>query len=397
HVQHDQYHRFSVDAHILQAIRELGRLRKKPSRSGKLAAQIKTLDAKEWEILSFACLYHDIAKGREGDHSVEGIDIARQDLLAFGKSESFIKEVTWIVERHLILSAAAFRENPTSPKTWAALAEKGVAGRRIALLAAFTFVDIRATNPEAWTPWKERLLSELVTHLEKPEANSAIAFGLELKKSGLSSDWVEKLDSFLVTMVSPKKLAEDLSLYIESKSAAATVGDLTPIVVRTRSGQTWIRFHSREDKAGLFVKYVGALAAAGLGIRHASIHTFADLGVYDWFEVKTEKTPKQIEKLVTLALSKDLPEKVSKVGSGTVLFDRVSLVSDSDEEWVVSFRGKDQPGALLEAAKALLAEGLAIRWARVHTWGRQIDDVFGVEAMKDSGVIDRLSEKFRSR
>lgn len=400
HVQHDQYHRFSVDAHILQAIRELSRLKKSPGLAGKLAPQIKSLTPKEWEILSFSCLYHDIAKGREGDHSIEGIEIARQDLLSFGKSESFIREVTWIVERHLALSAAAFRENPTSPKTWAALAEKGVVGSRIALLAAFTFVDIRATNPEAWTPWKERLLSEIVTHLEKPEANTAIAFGEELKKIGLSQDWVEKLDSFLVTMVSPKKLGQDLALYLESEA------DLVPTVVRTRSGQTWIRFHSREDRDGLFVGYVAALAAAGLGIRHASIHTFPEAGVYDWFEVKTQKTAKQIEKLILLALSRsaaaeDPAAEAQSIASNKtstkqklVLFDRVTLVASDADEWVISFRGKDQPGALLQAARALLDEGLAIRWARVHTWGRQIDDVFGVESASDLSVVERLNAKF---
>jgi [protein-PII] uridylyltransferase len=390
HVQHDQYHRFSVDAHILQALRELSRVRKSPSRAGKLAKQVKSLSAKEWEILSFACLYHDIAKGRQGDHSVEGIGIAQEDLASFGKDRSFIREVTWIVERHLALSAAAFRENPSSPRTWGALAEKGVEGRRIALLAVFTFVDIRATNPEAWTAWKERLLAEIISHLEKPEASRAIAFSSELKKRKLGPEWVERLDSFLISMMSPKTLADDLALYLESRE------DLPPVVVRTRAGQTWIRFHSRLDRAGLFAHYVGLLAAAGLGIRHASIHTFTEAGVYDWFEVKTEKAPKQIEKLIELASKQTKAISPPK----PVVFDRVSLVSSGADEWVISFRGKDQVGALLEAARALVDEGIAIRWARVHTWGRQIDDVFGVEAPKKEGdergekIFERLNSRF---
>ncbi len=382
HVQHDQYHRFSVDAHILQALRELGRLRKNPKLAGQLATQIKDLSKTEWEILSFACLYHDIAKGRDGDHSIEGVTIAQQDLKAFGKSDAFICEVAWIVEEHLILSSAAFKENPASPKTWAKLASKGVEKRRIPLLAAFTIVDIRATNPDAWTPWKERLLSEVVINLENPESSNAIAFARLMGES----DWVERLDSFLVSMLTPQKLADDLFAAIDDLKGAAV--DLLPKIVRLRNGQTWIRFHSATDRAGLFAHYVGALSQAGLGIRHASVHTFPETGVYDWFEVKTDKTPAVVAKLLHLALAKPPlgPKK-------QVQFDVISLNSETNDEWVISFRGKDQAGALLQAATALFNEGAEILWARVHTWGRQIDDVFGIKPLAGTSaekLVERL-------
>jgi len=373
HVQHDQYHRFSVDAHILQALRELGRLRKKPKLAGKLA---RPLSKQEWEILSFACLYHDIAKGREGDHSVEGIAIAEHDLKAFGKSQSFIRDVAWIVEEHLILSSAAFKENPSSPKTWAKLVAKGVEKRRIPLLATFTIVDIRATNPEAWTPWKERLLNEVVSNLENPESTSAIQL------ARLAPEWVERLDSFLVSMVPAKKIADDLTEVRNAKT------DRPPKVLKTKGGQTWIRFHSAHDRPGLFALYVGALAAAGLSIRHASIHTFEETGVYDWFEVKTEKMPQSITKLLALALAKP-----STQAKKPVKFDEVTAVSQANDEWVISFRGKDQPGALLQAATALASEGAEIQWARVHTWGRQIDDVFGIKPPElATDFMNRLKE-----
>ncbi len=371
HVQHDQYHRFSVDAHILQALRELGRLRKSPKLAGKLSRQLKSLTKGEWEILSFACLYHDIAKGREGDHSIEGIAVAQQDLTSFGKSEALIREVAWIVEEHLILSSAAFKENPASPKTWAKLAAKGVANRRVPLLAAFTIVDIRATNPDAWTPWKERLLNDVITNLENPEATNAIEF---TRLMGEDSDWVERLDSFLVSMLSPQKLADDLKSVIADLSGPSV--DLLPKIVRTKSGQTWIRFHSAHDRPGLFAHYVRSLGAAGLSIRHASVHTFRETGVYDWFEVKTEKSAGVINKLLHLALAK--PASAPKT---RVHFDLISLTSETNEEWVISFRGKDQPGALLQAANALFEQGAEIQWARVHTWGRQIDDVFGIKPL----------------
>ena len=385
HVQHDQYHRFSVDAHLLQVLREMKRLKKNPLLAGKLSNLVRSLTKKEWEILAFAGLYHDIGKGREGDHSEIGKEIVKTDLARFGRDDSFVREVCWIVEQHLALSGAAFRGNPRSPETWKILDEKGVTGRRLALLATFTIVDIRATNPEAWTTWKERLMFDLVQQLEKPEATSLLKFASELKRAGLKS-WEARLasfDPFLVASVPAKVLIEDL------KSLSAPKGTDLPLkVVRIRGGkQTWVRFHSAVDRPGLFLHYVRSLSASGLSVRHASISTFPDIGVYDWFEVKTQKTAAQIQKLLGAARPSDKKHDVR--------FDSVELVSADENEWVVSFRGRDQSGALTAAALALFDQGAQIKWAKVHTWGRQIDDVFGVLPNETAAkaLIERLSAK----
>ncbi|HVK60382.1 MAG TPA: HD domain-containing protein, partial [Bdellovibrionales bacterium] len=381
HVQHDQYHRFSVDAHILQALRELHRLRSQPKKSGKLRWIVKDLSQQEWEVLAFACLFHDIAKGRDGDHSENGVEIAASDLGDFGKSESFISDVCWIVKEHLALSAAAFRENPKSPRTWNSLAEKGVQGKRLRLLAAFTIVDIRATNPDAWTPWKETLLDELVRQLERPETNSLISFATQLRKNRLDPSWSERLEPFLIAAVPMKHLIDDIRSITKSTDARKRGLELEPRVVQAK-GQTWVRFHSATDRSGLFLSYVSRLAASGLSVRHASIHTDSDLGVYDWFEVKTSKTAAQVKKLLETASESASPRRFA------VRFDSIDLISQSDDEWVISFRGQDQQGALFEAARVLFEHGFQIRWSKVHTWGRQIDDVFGVFPRKDDDTVD---------
>jgi [protein-PII] uridylyltransferase len=373
HVQHDQYHRFTVDAHLLQVLRELKRLCRRPNRAGRLKGVVKSLSDKEREILAFSCLYHDLAKGRGGDHAIKGVELAKRDLARFGKSESLIREVLWIVEEHLAMSAAAFRENPRSPRTWRALHDKGVSGRRIALLAIFTVVDILGTNPEAWTPWKERLLHELYVQLERPETDALIGFAEMMKKSRIKDfeRYTEALDPFLIGSISPKVLVQDL---LEVKKSSA---DLPVKVVRVRGGtQTWVRFHSKEDRTGLFLGFVKWLAASGLGVRHASILTDTELGVYDWFEVKSTKTSAQIVKLIESAM-KSSSEKIY-----VVKFDSIETVASDEREWVMSFRGKDQSGALAEAARALFEAGAEIRWAKVHTWGRQLDDVFGIAPIK---------------
>lgn len=382
-VQHDQYHRYSVDAHLLQVIRELKRLCSHPSRAGRLAGLVRSLTASEREVLAFACLYHDLAKGRGGDHSVNGVEIAEEDLERFGKSAAFIQEVSWIVREHLALSAAAFRENPSSPRTWQALHEKGVKGRRLVCLAVFTIVDILGTNPEAWTTWKERLLFDLVKQLEKPETSSMLKFVERLRRAHFQ-DWeryAEELDPFLIGSIPAKTLSDDIVLVrqeVQKKKA-----DLPPRVVRLRGGkQAWVRFHAVEDRPGIFLNFVKRLSVSGLSVRHASIHTDPDLGVYDWFEVKTSKPSTQILKLLDAAARASVDRQFN------VRFDAIELVSKDNREWVISFRGRDQNGALAEAARALFELGLQIRWAKVHTWGRQIDDVFGVSpsVLADNGA-----------
>lgn len=407
HVQHDQYHRFTVDAHILQALRELKRIKRAPKSAGRLAGVVKSLTAKEWQILSFACLYHDIAKGREGDHSIEGIEVARRDLESFGKDRALIDEVCWIVREHLALSAAAFRENPHSPRTWKTLAEKGVRGRRLEILAAFTIVDIRATNPEAWTPWKERLLAETVAQFSRPEASAMVRLAEALNKAKLPNveRWIETLDPFLVNSLPPGPLVKDLKEF----ASGPLLMDLPLAVARGEGQRTWVRFHSSADRPGLFLNYVRLLTASGLSIRHASIHTDPEIGVYDWFEIKTSKTSAQTKRLLESAhktLQKTLSraaEREATSASGAradkrfqVTFDSVELVARDDREWVISFKGKDQSGALVEAARALFEEGVAIKWAKVHTWGRQLDDIFGVAPIESSAenLIETLGRRF---
>jgi [protein-PII] uridylyltransferase len=414
YVQHDQYHRYTVDAHLLQVLRELKRICQKPSRAGKLAPLVKALTQRDREVLAFACLLHDLAKGRGGDHSADGVELARRELARFGKSDKVIEEVCWIISEHLALSAAAFRENPSDPSTWRGLAEKGVVGDRIRLLTVFTVVDIIGTNPEAWTPWKERLLFELARHLESPEADAMVGLLAAARTADLAGyeslesleSLIQSLDHFLIRSIPKKVLIEDLRKLKKSdsqkkrptKSDGLRLGDLQSDDIaisvysfRRGGSQMWIRFYCPQDRAGLFMRFVQIMAAAGLGVRHASIHTDQDIGVYDWFEVKTSRTRAQVLKLLEGALRMRFEKQYQ------VRFDAIEFVSQDDQEWVISFRGRDQNGALAVASRALFEAGVEIRWAKVHTWGRQIDDVFGIKPLPKTNSMKELPEILREK
>ncbi len=189
YVQHDQYHRFTADSHIMQACREVKRIYKKPAELGPLKFLHGKLSAEDWRILSWSCLYHDLAKGLESfeHHSDLGMVIVERDFRSYGFKKDFTDEVKWMVQNHLELSQAAFRKNPKDPKVWQELREKGIEGARLYRLALFTAIDIRATNPEAWNEWKAKLLKELTLSLESEKAQHYFDFQTLQKKKKIAN------------------------------------------------------------------------------------------------------------------------------------------------------------------------------------------------------------------
>ncbi|KHD88884.1 MAG: protein-PII uridylyltransferase [Bdellovibrio sp. ArHS] len=388
YVQHDQYHRFTADSHIMQACREVKRIFKKPSQLGPLKFLQSKLNKEDWRILSWSCLYHDLAKGLESGehHSDLGVIIVEKDFKSYRFSKTFTDEVKWMVKNHLEISQAAFRKNPKDPKVWQELREKGVDGARLYRLALFTAIDIRATNPEAWNEWKAKLLRDLVFSLESKKARDYFEFQtLRLrKKLQLSPEIIEELGPVLLDSLALGDLVNDL------KKAEHSTTSLAPLVYKSRKGEVWIRFHEKEDRTGLLSDYVGQLYSLGLGIRHASIHTLAKVGVYDWFQVSTTRHLSQLAKILenTKMQSKAIP---------SVKFDSIQLISSDDKEWVISFKGPDQAGLLASAAKSLSELGMSIKSARVHTWGRQVDDIFFVKALEGEPqeLIANLRQKYQ--
>lgn len=380
YMQFDHYHRYTLEAHLLQTLILVLRARKQPRFLGLLAKICKELKDSDWQILMLTALYHDLAKGKGGDHSTKGRDLVQNDFTKW--KMDYAPEVAWLVENHLILSTAAFRLNPAHNSTWKMLFERGVKGDNLKRLTIFTAIDILSTNPEAWTSWKERLLSQLFDQLTSQTATEfeKVVATAQKEKLKLPKEFIEILDPMLLTAIPAKTWLD------ESRKILKSSADLEPLVLRNRKKEVWIRFHSRKDQPGLFLKFVQQLYALGLPIMQASINTLPREGVYDWFQVRSTKTPAQLKKWLALpAATKDLKPNLK--------FDRVKVIQESEDETIVSFRAVDQKGLLLAAAKALYDSGLSIRWARVHTWGKQVDDVFGVVKNQTSeGAITRLRE-----
>lgn len=382
-VQHDQYHRYPADTHIMQARRELNRFKNKPRLLGVLEFVSKKLSNYDWEVLAWTCLYHDLAKGLEGEHSDKGALLVEKDFKAWGLKGSLSDDVAWMVRNHLELSLAAFRKNPSDPLVWKDLKSKDVDKSNLWRLAIFTAVDIRATNPDAWNDWKARLLADLVKSLESETAQAFFEMNIAAQKLKfhLPNEFVQSVDPLLVSSFGARALVKDLLLLKKSFTEKCDL-------ITDKQGQHWIRFYNPNNRHGMLRDMVLKIYSLGVSIRHASIHSVAGVGVWDWFMIPANCNKEQIRKQINLKLAVQLPNNIE--------YQSIQIVGQNDLEWVISFKALDKPGLLAHAVSALTEENMDIRSARVHTWGRQVDDLFSVTARGESSdLIKRLTEKLK--
>lgn len=383
YVQHDQYHRYTADMHVLQVCRQLKRIYKNPKlivcnrslnvlknlfKKNKIYSSQHMLRKEDWQILAWTCLLHDLGKGRSKDHSEEGVILAKKYLSA--QPELLRNEVLWMIENHLELSTAAFRKNSQDPELWQQLQKKKIFGKSLIRLYVFTVIDILGTNPEAWNSWKAQLLFELVERLSAPETQNILEFQSLIEKSSLSSRKLifSQLEGFLLARISAGQLIKDLK-EVTSMAKKSDKNLLSVKVYQGKKGEMWIRFFAPEDKTGLLSRYVNFLFSLGFPIQHASIHSLEGIGVYDWFQVQTRKTKTQMEKLISRS-------EISEAELPTVKFEKIKLISKSENEWILSFKGSNQRGLLARACQALSQLNCNIKSARVHTWGQGVDDIF---------------------
>src|SRR5574340_1092230 len=160
-MQHDLYHVYTVDEHILMVIRNLRRFTEaQHAHEYPLCSRLIT-DFARPEVLYLAALFHDIAKGRGGDHSRLGAADARRFCRQHGLEPEDVRLVGWLVEQHLALSLTAQKQDIHDPAVIAAFAAKVKTERRLAALYLLTVADIRGTSPKVWNAWKAKLLEEL--------------------------------------------------------------------------------------------------------------------------------------------------------------------------------------------------------------------------------------------
>ena len=362
YVQHDQYHRYTADAHILQVIREVLRARKSQRHLGALGAFAKNFKTKDWQILLWTAIYHDLAKGRPEDHSDLGAEWVKKDLKSFGVPAVQIKEVQWLVQHHLAFSQAAFRRNSQDFQILNELSELNLTESRIRQLLIFTAIDILGTNAESWNEWKEKLLVDLGKRLLSPESQAQAQLLKSLKDFG-SENQSRLLE--IAEEIGVLKLKKDLEK-VQHKSSISRE-------FFQHKKRSWVRFHHPQDESGTLAKMLGQLFQAGASVLQASVMTLPEVGIYDWFCLDFSGRPEALEKRLSL-LSQ------TPASAPNVKWESVQIVQKNEKTWTLLFKGMDQRGLLWNAAQKIFEAGLQIESAQVQTWGQKAEDLFVVKA-----------------
>ncbi|CAI9121188.1 [protein-PII] uridylyltransferase [Brytella acorum] len=420
-MQFDTYHIYTVDVHNIEAVRMLGCIEQ-----GRMADEIPLAyalahDVQSRRALYIATLIHDIAKGRGGDHSELGSEVALQLCPALGLDIEETETVSWLVLHHLLLSQTAFRRDIDDPRTILDLADTIQSPERLRLLLLLTIADTRAVNPTVWNAWKATLLRELYTRVAEvleggmaaEERDVRVDRAKEMARDGLLRQGMpaEQVEHFLGLGYAGYWLGFDADTHMRHAHLVAEAQtNQAPVTVEA------LAIPSRDiteittlsaDHSGLFSLITGALAVAGASIVDARIHTLSDGMALDTFWVQnaqghafeTSAQLGRLRKLVNQSLAGvlNVDREIERVSQHRRPGRRMRAIhvpprvvidnGASDRYTIIEVNGRDRPGLLHDVTQAISEQNLQISSAHVTTYGVRAVDVFYVRDLDGKKII----------
>jgi [protein-PII] uridylyltransferase len=407
-MQYDMYHVHTVDEHTLFAIGILSRIENGALKDDHplSTSVIGTIVSRR--ALYLAVLLHDIAKGRGGDHSVLGEEVAQKLCPRLGLTAEETEQVAWLVRWHLLMSNTAFKRDIDDPQTIRDFVEKVQSPERLKLLLILTVADIRAVGPKTWNGWKAALLRELYNRAFDVMSGGLVAEARDARIAAAQAAVRQLLPEFseedFAAFVSrgypfywlsfdAQTHARHARLIREAERMAAPL--TVDKRVDVRRAVTEVTLYTA-DHPGLFSRIAGALAVSGANIVDARIMTMANGMALDTFWVQDASggafdRPDKLARLAVLfenVLSGRLKPHVelrrpAAVPSRTRVFEVTPRVlvdnKASASHTVVEINGRDRPGLLFELTRALTGINLQISSAKISTYGEKVVDVFYVK------------------
>ncbi|MFM9829631.1 MAG: [protein-PII] uridylyltransferase [Sphingomonas sp.] len=401
-MQFDMYHHYTVDEHSIRAIGLLSRIeRGELGEDHPLATNILAHISLR-RVLYVAVLLHDIAKGRGGDHSVLGADVAVRLCPRLGLSAAETETVAWLVRYHLLMSATAFKRDLSDFKTIIDFAEHVQSPERLRLLLALTVVDIRAVGPGVWNSWKRQLLSNLyeaaeeVLRLGHKQRGRAERIASKQDDLAAALGWdAARVAALFKRLPESYWIAEPADVLERNARQIDKAGDAELAIeaqVYPERGATLVTLYAA-DHPGLFYRTAGAIHVAGGNIIDAHIHTTRDGMALDNFLVQDPfgrpfDQPEQLAriklaiedalanrgKLAERLKAKPLPRTRAEAFdiAPSVLIDNTA----SNRFTVVEVNARDGPALLNRLALALFQSKVTIHSAHVATYGERAVDTF---------------------
>jgi len=423
-MQHDLFHIYTVDAHTMLLIRNLRRFGYPSGRDVYPVAHHCVKSIAKLELLYVAGLYHDIAKGRGGDHSELGAEDAEAFCTRHGLDDAETELVSWLVQAHLLMSAVAQRKDISDPEVIAEFAREVRTEERLNYLYALTVADINATNPTLWNSWRATLLRQLYN-----ETRRFLRAGVDREVD--RQDWIgETRDAALSKLVDKgldrekilelwKDTDEDYFLKhdhneIAWQTEAVTDHDLDregPLVlvrdrtvqVEAHEGATQIFIFTR-DHPNLFAATVAALDQLDLSVFAASIHTSREDLCFNTLMVLDENDrPVGDDPLKVARIRETLTRVLSQPDQFPVIVKRrlpralrhfripteVGILNDPNTPHTeIRVVAADRPGLLARLGLIFMEEGIIVHNAKIATLGERIDDVFFVTDSDQEPILD---------
>ncbi|MEO1969420.1 MAG: [protein-PII] uridylyltransferase [Sphingomonadaceae bacterium] len=405
-MQFDMYHHYTVDEHTIRAIGLLARIEKGELEADHPRATRLIQKVGSRRVAYVAALLHDIAKGRGGDHSILGAEVAEKLCPRFGLTEAETEMVAWLVREHLLMSATAFKRDLTDPKTIDDFVARVQSAERLRHLAILTSVDIRAVGPGTWNSWKGQLLGELYDTAQEQLRLGHMRSGRKERVAASQQQVAELLaeDAALVerygkTMGDAYWIAEPHDIAARNLRHYAAARDLDDqlsihCAFYEARGATLVTVIAA-DHPGLFYRIAGGIHLAGGNIIDARIHTTREGCALDNFLVQDPHgrpfhEPAQLERLkksIADALANRIPlvpklaQRPLPHGRSKAFDVRPRVIFDnkaSGRFTVIEVNARDRPALLNRLARALFEEGLVVHSAHITAYGERAADTFYV-------------------
>ena len=407
-MQHDMYHVYTVDEHTIFAIGVLNKIE-----NGLFAEEMPVPTKTFQQIQSRRALYvalllHDIAKGRGGDDSVLGGEVALQLCPRFGLTEEETDTVVWLVRYHLLMSNTAFRRDVDDPQTIDDFCGLVQSIERLRLLLVLTAADIRAVGPNVWNTWKATLLGDLFeaasVRLAGDHSTSAREIRIEQAKDRMSQLLGDLPAGAIGTHIARGYPSYWLSFDPDTHARHARIANeadfnSAKLTIKSKvdlsKGVTEVTIFA-VDHPGLFSRIAGAMAITGANIVDAKIFTTTDGMALDTFWVQDDKgrvfdSSENLTRLRTrieqTLLGQLRPREELKKGRELSRRARVfevapRVIIDNDASLthtVIEVNGRDRSGLLYDLTRAISALNLQIGSAHITTFGEKAVDVFYVK------------------
>jgi [protein-PII] uridylyltransferase len=420
-MQHDLYHVYTVDEHILRVVRNVRRFSiPELAHEFPLCSRLMS-NFQRPEILYLAALFHDIAKGRGGDHSELGAADAREFCRDHGLEEADVELVAWLVENHLVMSSTAQKQDIADPAVVQAFARRVRDERHLAALFLLTVADIRGTSPKVWNAWKSKLLEDLfwMTQRQLTGDTFSIASSLQARQDEARA----KLRLYAVPELAEKNLWTQLEdgyfLRHEPQEIAWHTRMLyyrvqTPEpVVKARlspAGEGLQVMIYVPDQKELFARICSFFERISYDIFEAKIYTTRHGYALDSFQVQdpNNRRPqyRDVIGLIEHELAEQLRLKAPLPPLGKPRLSRqlrhfpispgVNIQPDEKgTSSVLSIIAGDRPGLLSRIARVLTAHDINLHTAKINTLGARAEDVFIITgpALRDAKSVVRLESE----